>query len=86
MSQIHGVIVVARNGDRMEYFQDPNTYNAEFTETTALGEVSMEIVAVLFTRFTTFTGPIIPTRVPAEVNLSQCQLAVLYCRHAHQSG
>jgi lysosomal acid phosphatase len=40
MSQVHGVIVVARNGDRMEYYQDPNTYNAEFTEATALGEVS----------------------------------------------
>ncbi|KII95447.1 hypothetical protein PLICRDRAFT_97310 [Plicaturopsis crispa FD-325 SS-3] len=38
MSNILGVIVVARNGDRLEYHQDPKTYAGGFTETTALGE------------------------------------------------
>ncbi|KAF7966828.1 hypothetical protein HWV62_36931 [Athelia sp. TMB] len=39
MSQVHGVIVIARNGDRSEFYQDPKTYAPEFTETTPLGEV-----------------------------------------------
>jgi hypothetical protein len=39
MSNVHGVIVLARNGDRVELYQDPHTYAAAFTETTALGEV-----------------------------------------------
>jgi len=39
MSQVHGVIVLARNGDRLEYYQNPNNYAGSFTETTPLGEV-----------------------------------------------
>jgi len=39
MSQVLGVVVIARNGDRVEYYQNPNNYGAAFTETTALGEV-----------------------------------------------
>jgi hypothetical protein len=39
MSNVHGVVVLARNGDRLEVYQDPKTYDAAFTETTALGEV-----------------------------------------------
>jgi hypothetical protein len=39
MSNVLGVIVLARNGDRVEYYQDPQNYGATFTETTALGEV-----------------------------------------------
>lgn len=38
-SQVHGVVVVARNGDRLEYYQNPNSYAGAFTETTPLGEV-----------------------------------------------
>lgn len=38
-SQVLGVIVIARNGDRVEYYQDPKTYQGGVTETTALGEV-----------------------------------------------
>lgn len=39
MSQVLGVIVIARNGDRTSYHQDPKTYAGSPTETTALGEV-----------------------------------------------
>jgi len=39
-SEVHGVIVLARNGDRKEYYQNPNNYAGAFTETTPLGEVS----------------------------------------------
>jgi lysosomal acid phosphatase len=39
MSKLLGVIVVARNGDRQEYYQDPKSYRGAPTETTALGEV-----------------------------------------------
>ncbi|KAF5351368.1 hypothetical protein D9758_008059 [Tetrapyrgos nigripes] len=37
-TQVLGVIVIARNGDRDQYWQDPKTYEGSFTETTALGE------------------------------------------------
>ena len=36
---IKGVVVLARNGDRMECYQDPKTYNYGPTESTPLGEV-----------------------------------------------
>jgi hypothetical protein len=39
LSKVLGVIVIARNGDRFNYYQDPNTYAGSDTETTALGEV-----------------------------------------------
>jgi hypothetical protein len=39
MSQVHGVIILARNGDRLEYYQNPNNYAGASTETTPLGEV-----------------------------------------------
>jgi lysosomal acid phosphatase len=39
LSKVLGVIVIARNGDRYNYYQDPNTYAASNTETTALGVV-----------------------------------------------
>jgi len=37
MTEVLGVIVLARNGDRTAYYQDPKTYEASYTETTALG-------------------------------------------------
>lgn len=39
--EVLGVIVLARNGDRLEYYQDPKTYAGSFTETTPLGEVCL---------------------------------------------
>lgn len=39
LSKVLGVIVLARNGDRYNYYQDPFTYAGSETETTALGEV-----------------------------------------------
>jgi hypothetical protein len=39
LSKVLGVIVIARNGDRGNYYQDPFTYSGSNTETTALGEV-----------------------------------------------
>jgi lysosomal acid phosphatase len=37
LSKVLGVIVIARNGDRYNYYQDPITYAGSNTETTALG-------------------------------------------------
>ncbi|KAF7331456.1 hypothetical protein MKEN_00024300 [Mycena kentingensis (nom. inval.)] len=37
MSNVLGVIVIARNGDRREYYQDPKTYASSLTDSTALG-------------------------------------------------
>ncbi|KAG6852916.1 hypothetical protein C0991_008175, partial [Blastosporella zonata] len=38
LSKVLGVIVIARNGDRYNYYQDPYSYAGSSTETTALGE------------------------------------------------
>ncbi|KAH7929552.1 phosphoglycerate mutase-like protein [Leucogyrophana mollusca] len=37
MTDVLGVVVIARNGDRTEYYQDPATYEPSYTETTPLG-------------------------------------------------
>ncbi|KAG2082727.1 uncharacterized protein F5147DRAFT_208596 [Suillus discolor] len=37
MTDVLGVLVIARNGDRTEYYQDPKTYESSYTESTALG-------------------------------------------------
>ncbi|KIJ11886.1 hypothetical protein PAXINDRAFT_171517 [Paxillus involutus ATCC 200175] len=37
MTDVLGVLVIARNGDRSEFYQDPKTYEAAFTESTPLG-------------------------------------------------
>lgn len=37
MTDVLGVLVIARNGDRTEFYQDPNTYENSYTESTALG-------------------------------------------------
>ena len=42
-TSVLGVIVIARNGDRVEYYQDPQNYGTTFTETTALGEVCISL-------------------------------------------
>ena len=39
MATIKGVVVLARNGDRSECYQDPKTYKYGPTESTPLGEV-----------------------------------------------
>ncbi|KAG1791646.1 uncharacterized protein BJ212DRAFT_1490891 [Suillus subaureus] len=39
MTDVLGVLVIARNGDRTEYYQDPKTYESSYTESTALGVV-----------------------------------------------
>ena len=39
MSGVKGVVVLARNGDRKECYQDPKTYHYGPTESTPFGEV-----------------------------------------------
>ena len=48
MSTIKGVVVLARNGDRMECYQDPNTYKYGPTESTPFGEVRTSIQQLFF--------------------------------------
>ncbi|SRR6266851_2379905 len=36
---VRGVVVVTRNGDRFDYYQDPFTYQSSHTDSTPLGEV-----------------------------------------------
>jgi len=44
LSKVLGVIIIARNGDRFNYYQDPLTYAGSNTETTALGEAESNIL------------------------------------------
>lgn len=44
LSKVLGVIIIARNGDRSSLYQDPFTYAASDTETTALGEVESNLL------------------------------------------
>ncbi|KAF8554871.1 phosphoglycerate mutase-like protein [Imleria badia] len=39
VSKVLGVLILARNGDRSEFLQDPYSYAPSFTESTALGAV-----------------------------------------------
>ncbi|KAF8883292.1 histidine phosphatase superfamily [Infundibulicybe gibba] len=58
LSKVLGVIVIARNGDRYNYYQDPNTYSAADTETTALGEVeSHQLGALLRSTYLQSSSP-----------------------------
>ncbi|KAI0060566.1 phosphoglycerate mutase-like protein [Artomyces pyxidatus] len=36
---VRGVVVITRNGDRVDYYQDPKTYQSAQTDSTPLGEV-----------------------------------------------
>lgn len=36
---VRGVVVITRNGDRYDYFQDPYTYKSSHTDSTPLGEL-----------------------------------------------
>ncbi|KAJ6518482.1 histidine phosphatase superfamily [Mycena vulgaris] len=44
MSEVLGVIIIARNGDRREYYQDPKTYAPSLTESTALGVTDLHLL------------------------------------------
>ncbi|KAF8161510.1 histidine phosphatase superfamily [Crassisporium funariophilum] len=47
LSKVLGVIIIARNGDRQHYYQDPFTYAGSEVETTALGEVESNLLGSL---------------------------------------
>ncbi|KAJ7852242.1 histidine phosphatase superfamily [Mycena leptocephala] len=44
MSTVLGVIVIARNGDRREFYQDPKTYAPSLTDSTALGVSDLHLL------------------------------------------
>ncbi|KAF8805235.1 phosphoglycerate mutase-like protein [Phlegmacium glaucopus] len=47
LSKVLGVIIIARNGDRHDFYQDPFTYSGSNTGTTALGEVESNLLGSL---------------------------------------
>ncbi|KAM6502742.1 Histidine phosphatase superfamily [Amanita muscaria] len=58
LSKVLGAIIIARNGDRYGYYQDPYTYAASNTETTALGEVqSFQLGNLLRTTYLDSSSP-----------------------------
>ncbi|KAJ7085515.1 histidine phosphatase superfamily [Mycena belliarum] len=44
MSTVLGVVVIARNGDRQQFHQDPETYAPSRTDSTALGVVDLHLL------------------------------------------
>ncbi|KAJ7142639.1 histidine phosphatase superfamily [Mycena epipterygia] len=44
MSEVLGVIVIARNGDRRAFYQDPKTYAPSLTDSTALGVADLHLL------------------------------------------
>ncbi|KAJ7022776.1 histidine phosphatase superfamily [Mycena alexandri] len=44
MSDILGAIIIARNGDRLTYYQDPVTYAPSLTDSTALGVTDLHFL------------------------------------------
>ena len=51
MSAVKGVVVLARNGDRTECYQDPKTYRYGPTESTPFGEVRIPTQPPRFAAF-----------------------------------
>ncbi|KAG6917255.1 hypothetical protein DXG01_003287 [Tephrocybe rancida] len=58
LSKVLGVIVIARNGDRYNYYQDPYSYAGSNTETTALGEAeSFQLGSLLRSTYLNSASP-----------------------------
>ncbi|KAG6876229.1 hypothetical protein C0992_000412 [Termitomyces sp. T32_za158] len=58
LSKVLGVIVIARNGDRSNYYQDPYSYAGSTTETTALGEAeSFQLGSLLRSTYLESSSP-----------------------------
>ncbi|KAH0588327.1 hypothetical protein H2248_004188 [Termitomyces sp. 'cryptogamus'] len=58
LSKVLGVIVIARNGDRSSYYQDPYSYAGSSTETTALGEAeSFQLGSLLRSTYLDSSSP-----------------------------
>lgn len=47
-TKVEGVIVITRNGDRIVYQQDPETYKGGPSDTTPLGEASVLIFPLTY--------------------------------------
>jgi len=75
---VRGVVVITRNGDRIEYIQDPMTYESSHTESTPLGDVqSYELGQYLRSRYLTTSSPSFIKGISADlVNLDQVQARV----------
>jgi hypothetical protein len=48
MSTVLGAIVIARNGDRGMFHQDPKTYAPGLTDSTPLGVVRLAVILLFF--------------------------------------
>lgn len=47
MTEVKGVVIVARNGDRFDMYQDPKDYSSALAQTTALGEAQSHQLGAL---------------------------------------
>lgn len=57
-SQVLGVIVITRHGDRVGFYQDPDTYTASNTEVTPLGnQQSFQLGEYLRSRYLNASSP-----------------------------
>ncbi|KAJ8515812.1 hypothetical protein ONZ45_g6809 [Pleurotus djamor] len=68
MSEILGVVVIVRNGDRTAYYQDPESYSGSATETTALGEAeSFQLGSLLRSTYFSSSSPNFIKGISSEI-------------------
>lgn len=83
MSQIKGIIMWARHGDRQGFYQDPITYTASATSITPLGEVcgiGLDSVSRLEGSHVR-TGPRVPARRLHSLPLSHANVPIVHQHH-----
>ena len=84
-SDVIGVVILARHGDREGFYQDPLTYTASATKITALGNVSLsnQIYVYPINVFKSKLGARVPAWPAVPVDVHQCLVTDLCARHEH---
>ncbi len=79
---ILGVVILARHGDREEFFQDPYSYETAHTTLTPLGEVWTKSPSFAVTYgHLTLLGTRSPTRVLPSFPIFEPRLAAIHQRN-----
>lgn len=80
MTDVLGVLILSRNGDRDEFYQDPKTYEPSFTESTPLGAVR-NLPFALVSELIISAGRVFPTWRVSPLGLLEPVFALLHLGH-----
>ena len=86
LSKVLGVIIIARNGDRFNYYQDPLTYAGSNAETTALGEVACCFPLIHQWLTHLLPGGIQHSGLPSSFHILRQQLSLIHWGNSLRSG